>query len=96
MKKFVFLSYGYTQPTQEIQKAWGKWFESIGDKLVDGGSPFAAGREILHSGTKELTLGPDSITGYCIINAENLDEAEKIAQACPIITGIRVYEAGSM
>jgi hypothetical protein len=96
MKKFVLLSYGYTEPTPEIQQAWGRWFASIGDKMVDGGSPFAAGREISHSGTKELSLGLDSLTGYCIINAENLDAAVNIAQACPIITSMRVYEAGSM
>ena len=96
MKKFVFLSYGYETPTQEIQDAWGKWFASIGDKMVDSGSPFGAGREITHTGTKELSLGKEALTGYCIINADNIDEAEKIAKACPIITSVRVYEAMSM
>ncbi|MCH8927230.1 MAG: hypothetical protein IIB39_00765 [Candidatus Marinimicrobia bacterium] len=60
------------------------------------GSPFGAGREITKSGTKELPLGLDSITGYSIINAENLDEAENIAKTCPFITGIRVYDTSSM
>jgi hypothetical protein len=32
----------------------------------------------------------------CIINADSIEEAEKIAKACPIITSIRVYEAGAM
>ena len=96
MKKFVFLTYGYETPTQEIMDAWSNWFASIGDKLVDSGSPFGPGREITHSGTKELPLGAESVTGYTIINADSLDEAEKIAQECPIITSIRVYEAMSM
>lgn len=96
MKKFVFLSYGYETPTPEIKKAWGKWFESIGDKIVDGGSPLGSGREITHDGTNDLPLGLDSLTGYTIINAENIDEAVKIAEACPIITSMRVYEAMSM
>ena len=96
MKKFMFLSVGFVTPTPEIEDAWGKWFESIGDKIVDGGSPFGAAREITRDGSKELPLGLDSITGYVIINAENLDEAEKIAKTCPIITGMRVYEAMSM
>jgi uncharacterized protein YciI len=34
----------------------------------------------------------DSITGYSIINAESLDDAEKIAQDNPFIASIRVYE----
>ncbi len=96
MKKFVFISYGYVEPTREIKEAWGKWFASIGDKMVDSGSPLGHGREISHSGTKELPLGLESLTGYTIINADNIDEAEKIAQGCPIITSIRVYEAMSM
>ncbi len=96
MKKFIFLSIGFETPTPEILEAWGKWFQSIEDKTVDGGSPFGSGIEITRDGTKELPVGLDSITGYTIINAENIEEAEKIAKTCPIITGIRVYEAMSM
>jgi hypothetical protein len=96
MKKFVFLTYGYETLTPEIQEAWGKWFASIGDKMVDPGSPLGHGKEISRSGTKDLPMGMDSLTGYCIINADSSEEAAKIAKACPIITSIRVYEAGSM
>jgi len=96
MKKFIFLTYGYETPTKEIMNAWNNWFASFGDKMVDTGGPFGTGREITHSGTKELPLDMEALTGYCIIKAENIDEAEKIAKDCPIITSIRVYEAMSM
>jgi hypothetical protein len=96
MKKFVFLTYGYETPTPEIQEAWGKWFALIGDKLVDPGSPLGHGREISRSEIKDLPMGMESLTGYCIINAESFEEAETIAKACPIITSIRMYEAGAM
>ena len=96
MKKFVLLTYGYETPTPEIQEAWGKWFTSIGTRMGDPGSPLGHGREISRSGTRELPMDMESLTGYCIINADNLEEAEKIAEACPIITSIRVYEAGAM
>lgn len=91
MKKFMFLSYGFEKPTPEIMAAWGKWFETIADKLVENGH-FPGGREISQSGTKELPLGMESITGYAIFNAESLDAAEKIAQGCPYIASNRVYE----
>ncbi len=91
MKKFMFLSYGFEKPTPEIMAAWGKWFESIADKMVESGH-FPGGREISKSGTKDLPLGTESITGYCIFNAESLDVAEKIAQECPYIASNRVYE----
>ena len=96
MKKFILLYYGFVTPTKEIGEAWGKWFESVGDKFVDTGSPFGYGREITKTGTKELTLDLDAITGYSIINAVDMDEAESIANTNPMITSIRVYEANSM
>jgi hypothetical protein len=38
----------------------------------------------------------ESLTGYTVINADSMVEAEKIAQSCPMITSVRVYEAMSM
>ena len=96
MKKFIFLYYGFQTPTGDIKEAWMKWFASIGDKLVDSGNPFGAGRDVTHTGTTDLPQDLNAITGYSIINADSLDEAEKIAQGCPFITGIRVYEAMPM
>ena len=91
MKKFMLLHYGFEKPTPEIMAAWGKWFESIADKMVDGGH-FPGGREISHAGTKDLPMAKDSITGYSIIKAENFEKAVKIAEDCPFIAGTRVYE----
>ena len=96
MKKFIIFHYGYENPTPEIMGAWGKWFESIGDKMVDPGSPLGPGKEITPSGTKELPLGLESLTGYTVIQAADMDEAEKIAKSSPMITSVRVYEAKSM
>ena len=96
MKKFVIFHYGFETPTPEIMEAWGKWFASIKGNIADPGSPLGPGREISHSGTKELPLGMESLTGYTVINADSIDEAEKIAKSCPMITSVRVYEAMSM
>ncbi len=94
VKNFLILHYGFEQPTPEEMGAWNKWFESIADKQVERGH-FPGGREISHSGTRDLPFGKDSITGYTIIKAENLDEAEKIARECPIVASTRVYEIRS-
>jgi hypothetical protein len=91
MKRFMFLHYGFEKPTPEIMAAWGKWFEAVGDKMTDFGH-FPGGRETSDAGTKDLPLGEDSITGYCIISADSLDDAEQIAQSCPHIASTRVYE----
>ena len=96
MKKFIIFHYGYETPTPQIMEAWSKWFASIGDKMVDPGSPLGPGKEISRSGTKELPLGAESLTGYTVINAADMDAAEKIAKSCPMISSVRVYEAMSM
>ena len=92
VKRFMLLHFGFEKPTPEIMAAWGKWFESVADKTVDQGGFHGGAREISHSGTEDLPMGTDSITGYSIINAESLDDAVKIAQDNPFISSIRVYE----
>ena len=92
----MFLHFGFEKPTPEIMGAWGKWFESIADKTVDQGGHFSGAREISKSGTKDLPMGMQSITGYNIIEAADLDAAEKIAQDNPYIASIRVYEIMAM
>ena len=91
MKKFCLLHFGFEKPTPEIMEAWRAWFESIADRTIDQGG-FAGGREISSDGSQDLPWGMESITGYNIIEAESLDEAEKIAKDCPFIASIRVYE----
>ena len=95
MKKFMLLHYGFETPTPEIEEAWGKWFASIAERMVDSGSPFNGGREVSRGRTKALPLGMESLTGYTIISADSLDEAERIAQGCPMIKFVRVYEMAS-
>ena len=96
MKQFVFLHYGFETPTKEIMEAWDQWFASIKGNTVEQGSHFVAGKEITKKETKALPLDKKAITGYLIIKAKDINEAEKIAKSCPIITSIRVYEAMSM
>ncbi|MBT8136443.1 MAG: YciI family protein [Gammaproteobacteria bacterium] len=92
MKQFMMLHFGFEKPTQEIMAAWGEWFQSIADRTVDNGGFHRGGIEYNHDGRKELPFAPDSITGYSIINAESLDEAEELARANPFVASIRVYE----
>lgn len=91
MKKFMFLHFGFEKPTPEIMAAWKAWFESTADKQLEQGG-FAGGREISRNGTKDLPWNRESITGYNIIEAEDLDAAEKLARGNPFIASIRIYE----
>jgi hypothetical protein len=91
MKKFVLMHFGFENPTPEIMDAWNAWFESIADQTVENVG-FSGGREISKSGTKDLPWDMESITGYSVIEAENLEAAEEIAKSNPFISSIRVYE----
>ena len=94
MKRFLLLSYGHTTPSAEIMSAWGKWFESIRGNVVEMAG-LGSGREISAAGTNELPLGSASITGFVVVNAESLDDAQRMAAGNPYITSIRVYEIRS-
>lgn len=91
LKKFALLHFGFEKPTPEIMEAWEQWLESIEDISIDQAG-FGSGREISDAGTKDLSWDKDSITGYNIIEAEDMDAAERIAKANPYISSIRVYE----
>ena len=91
MKKFMILHYGFEQPTPEVMDAWGRWFQSIADQQLDQGG-FREGREISKAGTRQLPWGEDCITGYNIVEAEDLDAAERIARENPYVASIRIYE----
>lgn len=91
MSKYMMLHCGFEQPTPEIMEAWGKWFQSVADSTVEHGG-FMGGREINRDGTSDLPWDMDSITGYSIVNAESMDEAEKLAEGNPFIASIRIYE----
>ena len=95
MKKYALLHFGFEKPTPEIMQAWGKWFESTAEITVEN-IGFGDAREISKSGTRDLPWGMESITGFNIIEAEDLDAAEKIARGNPYIASIRVYEIRSM
>ncbi len=95
MKKYMFLHFGFEKPTPEIMGAWGAWFESIADRQVDQGG-FGGGREISKDGTRDLPWDMESITGFNIIEAESLDDAQELAERNPFISSIRIYELRSM
>ena len=92
MKRYMLLHFGFEMPTPEIMEKWKAWFGAVADRTLENGGFHGAAREISHDGSKELAMDADCITGYTIINAESIEEAEKLAQDNPFIKSIRVYE----
>lgn len=94
MARYMLMHIGFEKPTPEIMEAWGKWFESVADKSVEHGG-LMNGREISKDGTRDLPFDLKAATGYSIIEAGSMDEAEKIASSNPYISSIRIYEIRS-
>ena len=91
MKKFVLVHIGFEPPTEEIMAAWEEWFDSIAEITVENVG-LGPAKEISSAGVKDLPFDLTAVTGYSVIQAEDMDKAVEIAQSCPFVTGIGVYE----
>lgn len=92
MTKYVFSYHGTSEmPTDqtaidEVMAAWGAWFGSLGDAIVDGGNPFGASKTVASDGSVSDSNSAQ-LSGYSIVNAESLDAAVAMAQGCPVLGG---------
>jgi hypothetical protein len=102
MKEFVLLFRmdiinQEVQPSKEqmevYMQQWMNWISEIADnnQLADGGNHFSRKGRVLNQ-NNEVIKTPhisdnNSVAGYIIILANNLDEATKIAKKCPILSG---------
>jgi hypothetical protein len=96
MKKFLFLYKGFSTPTPEIGRSWMEWFSRVGDSMADSGNPMTGGVEVTPDRVHQLELGPESFTGYSIINADDIDAAIELAKTNPMITSVVVHELAHM
>jgi hypothetical protein len=79
---------------QKAMAAWGQWFESLGSAVSDPGNPFAASAAIGNDGAvyEGATSG---LTGYSVVNADELSAATEMAKGCPVLASggsVEVYE----
>ena len=85
------------QPTQaqikDYMQQWTQWLDSISEKgqLAAGGNHLQySGKVVRASGAiSDLPYVADreSVAGYILINAKNMDDAVSIARRCPILNG---------
>jgi len=89
MPEFMFAYHGGTTPDTpeegaKVMEAWGKWFEDMGDAVVNGGNP--VGQSMTVSGTGVVEGGgPNPVSGYTIVRAETAEAACDLAKGCPMV-----------
>jgi hypothetical protein len=101
MKVFILLfrmnlSDSELQPTKQqmemYMQQWNCWTNEISENgQLSGGNHLSKQGRVLKSKNQILATpyiaDNNSVAGYIIVLAENLDEATKIAQKCPILQG---------
>lgn len=85
------------QPSEEqmklYMKQWVEWTNEItgNNQLLDGGNHLQYGGKLLmpHNVIIDTPYiaNNESIAGYILISAENIDDAVDIAKKCPILSG---------
>jgi hypothetical protein len=101
MAKFVLLFVGGLVPDEKREqnsKDWMAWMGKLGagEKLVDG-APFGPHSKVVSGNgeVKDYDWHNDSnVGGYCLIKAEDVDEAVELAKDCPQLA--EEYGSGSV
>jgi hypothetical protein len=104
MPKYVLAYHGGGMAATEAEQAaamaaWGAWFGSLGDAVVDGGNPTGASKTVKADGSAADGGGANPLTGYSLISATDLDAAVSLAKGCPIFASggtVEVAEAIEM
>ena len=110
MKKFIVIYHasmealvkmGSMTPEEQAEgmKPWMAWKDLLGDKLIDFGSPLMNGTKLIPDGSSEPSK--KEVTGYSIIQAENMDQAKELLKNHPHLSWdgaceIEVHEAVDM
>lgn len=90
MAKYLFVYHGGGKPESEAEgqkamEAWGSWFASMGDAIVDGGNPVGQSTTVQSDGSVVGNGGANPATGYSVIDAKDVDDAIAKARGCPIL-----------
>lgn len=78
-----------------VLSGWTSWIEEVGPALVDVGTPFGPGASVVDDGS---TGDPLALSGYSIVEAGSLSQAQALAGGHPFLSegagkyAIEIYE----
>lgn len=92
MKKFIVLYHApkdameqtsAMSPEDQVKgmELWMQWAKKCGNHLVDLGSPLMNGKRLNPDG--KSSDSDKNVAGFSVLQAENMDEAEKLLQGHP-------------
>jgi hypothetical protein len=95
MTSFMLLYNGPATTPEASHEGWPEWFQSLGDTLVDRGSPMTAGFVVAADPMAPGTVA--SLNGYTVIRAQDRDAVGDLLRNHPFLAEgsdyrIDVYE----
>ena len=97
MSEFVYLYRSGARPTRSAEQAqqemqrWMAWLKDLTEKghIKDPGHPLERSGKLVTGKSRSVTDGPfaeakDVVGGYTLVQANDLDQAVKLAAGCPI------------
>lgn len=89
MPDYVFAYYTGSEPDGPEQGAaarqrWGQWLRDLGQAVVNPGIPMGPQKLVTPTAVSDDSAA-EPITGFSIINADDLDAALEIAKGCPFL-----------
>ena len=89
MPNFMIAYYGGDQPSSEEEGMahmgkWKAWIEGLGETIVNPGTPFPVSK-IVTSRSVEDDNDPNSMKGFAVVKAINIEAAVEIAQSDPFL-----------
>ena len=103
MPNFVFAYHGGGKPEtpeagEKAMAAWSKWFQDMGDQVIEPGHPVGMSRTVSADGVADHG-GSNPLSGISIVRADDHDAAVELAKGCPILADggtVEVAEAMQM
>jgi hypothetical protein len=84
MKRFLVLYNGPPAPPDATHEGWPEWFGNLGAALIDLGSQMTNGVVVHRDGS--TSDDTSSLSGYCIIEAEDRTKALELVRDHPLLT----------
>ena len=89
MPQYIFAYHGGTMPEDpdegaKLMARWQSWMAGLGDALINPGHPVGKSTTVSASGVTN-DGGPNPLSGFSLVQADNIDAAIEMAKGCPHI-----------
>jgi hypothetical protein len=76
---------------ERVMAEFGHWFGELGDRLIDPGNPVARAVTVDASSVSDGG-GANPVSGYTVIEADDMETAVELVKQGPIVQGGRTVE----